>query len=84
MVSKCFNPVCSAPFLHLHVGKLFRFDTPSGQLRIDANAPKPIKKIEFFWLCEACATKFTLVPDTHAVVRMVALHAQVQAAVAAL
>jgi hypothetical protein len=84
MVSKCSNPLCSASFLYLHIGKLFRFDTPSEQGRTVGNAPKPFKKIEFFWLCEGCATKFTLVMDAQTVARVVALHAQARAAAAAL
>lgn len=52
--------------------------------RTGGNAPKPFKKIEFFWLCEACATKFTLVTDAHTVARVVALRAQARAATAAL
>jgi len=26
MISKCANPACSARFLYLHEGKLFRFE----------------------------------------------------------
>jgi hypothetical protein len=66
MVSKCANPVCSATFRYFHQGKLFRFDTPS---RLDrrcsmgnGDSPNPpLRRLEFYWLCENCVQKMTLV-----------------------
>jgi hypothetical protein len=81
MVSKCSNPACSASFLYLHTGKLFRFDTANGQRAADS--PRPPKKLEFFWLCEACVTEFTLIPDAAIGTRVVSLHQSARAAVAA-
>ena len=55
MLSKCANPGCRATFLYLHEGKLFRFDTSIQTLdRI------PVRRVEFFWLCEQCAQDLTL------------------------
>jgi hypothetical protein len=82
MVSKCSNSRCSASFLYLHTGKLFRFDTPNGKAGTDWDAPKPLNRVEFFWLCEACAMQFTLVTDANIGARVVALHTRAQAATA--
>ncbi|MBO0912375.1 MAG: hypothetical protein J2P13_11335 [Acidobacteria bacterium] len=68
MVSKCANPDCTAPFRYFHTGKLFRVETSSGLERRRAMGQsdeprKPIRRLEFFWLCEDCASKMTLVFD---------------------
>jgi hypothetical protein len=63
MLSKCSNPACSSPFLYLHRGKLFRMETSAGEeRRADfARAEKmPVRRLEYFWLCEECATRMTL------------------------
>ena len=65
MLSKCANPDCSAPFLYLHQGKLFRVDSEAvarGGLSL-GSAPepkKPPRRTEFFWLCGDCAAEMTL------------------------
>ncbi len=52
MLSKCANPLCSAPFRYLHEGRIFNIEVaawcedPSGD---------PSPKIEHFWLCGRCA-----------------------------
>lgn len=68
MVSKCANPECEAPFRYFHQGKLFRLETATGhdrrrELGVDSGLKKPLRRIEFFWLCENCATKMTLVSE---------------------
>ena len=68
MVSKCANPECSATFLYLHRGKLFRLETfgrmDRRRLLEDATgASKPMRRIEFYWLCEDCAEKVTVTFD---------------------
>jgi hypothetical protein len=68
MVSKCANPDCSASFRYFHEGKLFRVETSTGLERRramgqDSSPGKPIRRLEFFWLCEDCAAKMTLVFD---------------------
>ena len=54
MLSKCANPLCSASFLHLANGRLFRLETeppfPSSNAR----------ETEYFWLCEPCSAGMTL------------------------
>jgi len=84
MVSKCSNPRCSASFLYLHTGKLFRFDTPDGREAADWDAPKPINRVQFFWLCEACVMEFTLVKDAGLGARVVALQARARASASGL
>ena len=68
MVSKCANPNCSASFLYFHVGKLFRVDTSAGSdrrrsLGQDEFTDRPLRRVEFYWLCERCASKMTLLFD---------------------
>jgi hypothetical protein len=68
MVSKCANPECSAPFLYFHQGKLFRLETAGGQdrrrqLGAETGVSKPLRHLEFYWLCEACAETMTITFD---------------------
>jgi hypothetical protein len=63
MVAKCANPGCSATFLYLSRGRLFRWDTShvvSG-FGAEPQGQRPARRIEFFWLCEDCAPTMTLV-----------------------
>ena len=66
MVSRCANPNCVATFRYFHQGKLFRLETEAGfdrrrALGDDEAMKKPLRRIEFYWLCEECAKKMTLV-----------------------
>jgi len=54
MLAKCTNPSCSASFLHLAEGRLFRLDTGQTVDSSDARAT------EYFWLCESCSGKMML------------------------
>ena len=68
MVSKCANPGCSAPFLYLHQGKLFRMETDAVDAHSSASggdpeSKKPSRRIAFYWLCSACAAAMTLTYD---------------------
>jgi hypothetical protein len=66
MLSKCANPGCSAQFLYLHRGRLFRWETDSLAAgdQPGSGAEPGIKRsqrhVEFFWLCEDCARTVTL------------------------
>jgi len=65
MVSKCANPVCSEPFRYLHEGRLFRMEVdPPFAARTEAagwtDGKKPSRRLEFFWLCDSCASRMTL------------------------
>jgi hypothetical protein len=68
MVSKCANPECSTPFRYFHTGKLFRAEFSVGLDRRrtmgqDIQQSKPLRRLEFFWLCQDCAEKMTLIFD---------------------
>ena len=67
MVSKCANPECVASFRYFHQGKLFRVEVDVGVDRRrslgddDDEKKKHLRRIEFYWLCENCAGRMTLV-----------------------
>ena len=61
MVSKCANPACNVPFLYFHQGKLFRRQSAAALHRASPNeSRKPMRQLEFYWLCNDCAEKMTL------------------------
>lgn len=65
MISKCANPDCSAHFLYLHQGKLFRVlsgtdSAPERQMGVDPSVRKHAQRVEFFWLCPECASRLTV------------------------
>jgi len=64
MVSKCANPRCSAVFRYLQRGKLFGHEVPSPKSDETASNSEfrmSSRKIEFFWLCDDCASTMTLI-----------------------
>lgn len=66
MISKCANPACSAPFLYLHSGKLFRFEREAIEdkqplLGFDSTVRKHSTGVEFYWLCQNCSATLTLI-----------------------
>jgi len=66
MLSKCANPACSASFLYLRKGKLFRMETSAGyearpDFARDGDTKIPVRHLEYFWLCEECASRMTVV-----------------------
>jgi len=68
MLSKCANPDCSTPFRYFHLGKLFRVETSARlerrrTLGQDSSSEKTLRHLEFYWLCESCAEKLTVVFD---------------------
>ena len=74
MLDKCLNPECSRPFLYLRVGRLFRFERHP---RSHINTPEPAAVLgrnssEFFWLCENCASRYTLLIQPEGMIEMVA------------
>jgi hypothetical protein len=54
MLAKCTNPSCSASFIHLAEGRLFRLETEATLRSSKTNAT------EYFWLCERCSEDMTL------------------------
>jgi hypothetical protein len=65
MISKCANPQCSARFLYLHDGKLFRIERSSADVEflmgVDPTLQLRTAKVEYFWLCAKCASSMTLI-----------------------
>jgi len=78
MLSKCANPKCSANFLYLHEGRLFRSESAAGNpiVASDAGMKKSSRRIEFFWLCAKCAPKMTLIRDGEGVTVQAVAQAQ--------
>ncbi len=76
MLSKCANPACPSPFLYLHEGKLFRIHIDNSTtaseptVGMDPQAKKPVRRVEFFWLCQECSTKMTVSFEEGAGVRI--------------
>ena len=60
MLSKCVNYACSARFLYLHEGKLFKLETP---LSPHEALRGTNRRAEHFWLCERCAKVLTVVVE---------------------
>jgi hypothetical protein len=62
MLSKCANPSCLASFRYFHDGKLFRVETAvSGEGESNVMpAGKILRRTEFFWLCDRCASEMTV------------------------
>jgi hypothetical protein len=69
MLSHCANLQCSKPFLRLREGRLFLVETSVMAERTDLNGRagasqrKTPKRVEYFWLCDECAPRWTLVQD---------------------
>jgi hypothetical protein len=67
MLSRCANSDCRKPFLKLREGKLFLVETER-LTKPGESVPPPFVRarrarryVEHFWLCEACAERYTLV-----------------------
>jgi hypothetical protein len=67
MLYKCANESCNVPFRRLREGKLFQVETeyfggrsPSSTA---ARRTRPARRVEHYWLCDACAPFVTLTFD---------------------
>lgn len=67
MLYKCANQACNTPFRRLQEGKLFQVETeyfpgrgPAASVQRKA---RPGRRIEHYWLCDACSSFVTLVFD---------------------
>lgn len=69
MLSRCANSECSKPFLKLRDGKLFLVETERVPKPGESATPPFIRAkqqprcVEHYWLCNDCATRWTLVYD---------------------
>jgi hypothetical protein len=62
MLSKCANPECSTALQYLREGKVFKIESEADGPFV-VGSPKPVRRVEHFWLCGPCAEKMTLVYD---------------------
>lgn len=60
MVAKCANPSCSRTFHYLAEGRLFRLEADPALSLSDNPTFDGSKVVEYYWLCEPCATSMTL------------------------
>ena len=67
MLYKCANESCNAPFRRIREGKLFQVETeyfvsrrpsPTANRRV-----RPARRLEHYWLCDACSPFVTLTFD---------------------
>jgi hypothetical protein len=67
MLYKCANESCNTPFRRLKEGKLFQVETQYFTGRSSStNSTKrarPSRRIEHYWLCDACSPFVTLTFD---------------------
>jgi len=69
MLSHCENSQCSKPFLRLREGRLFLVETPGMTRQGGLTIPKvpllrkPPQRVEHFWLCDRCASVWTLIQN---------------------
>jgi len=79
MLSHCANSQCSKPFLRLREGKLFLVEaaceprpTEEGR-RLTPFVRKPPRRVEHFWLCDRCASIWTLIQNGNQGIALVPL-----------
>ena len=78
MLSQCANSQCGKPFLKLREGKLFVVEIDrvarSGEKipAAFASARRQQRSIEHFWLCDECATRWTLIYDRERGITLIA------------
>jgi hypothetical protein len=69
MLKKCANPACTAIFRYLREGKMFYVETEvfaTADLSFpNAERKKGSRRLEHYWLCEACCVHVTLTFDQH-------------------
>ncbi len=67
MLYKCANEACSTPFRRLREGKLFQVETEyfsgHGPAAESSRKTRKSRRIEHYWLCDACSPFVTLTFD---------------------
>ncbi len=67
MLYKCANESCNTPFRRLREGKLFQVETEyfarCGSSRNSGRKARPTRRVEHYWLCDACSPFVTLTFD---------------------
>lgn len=89
MLSRCANEQCCKPFLRLRDGKLFLVETERLTKPGQPVAPPFVRarqqqrQVEHYWLCDECATKWSLVYDRERGVALAPLRKPIATATAA-
>lgn len=79
MLSHCANSQCSKPFLRLREGKLFLVEATCEPRPIEDDrrstpfVRKPPRRVEHFWLCDQCASTWTLIQSGNQGIALVPL-----------
>lgn len=79
MLSQCANPLCRRPFLRLGEGKLFLVETGRVTGPGESAAPpfvrarKLQRRVEHYWLCDGCASEWTLLSDREHGIKLAAV-----------
>jgi hypothetical protein len=64
MLYKCANESCNTPFRRLREGKLFQVETEyfagRGPATNNGRKARPTRRVEHYWLCDACSPFVTL------------------------
>ena len=60
MIHECANPECHTPFHYLHDGKLFAIYRPATSVNSNTWPERTTGKVEFAWLCGACAERLSV------------------------
>ncbi len=67
MLYKCANQACNTPFRRLREGKLFQVETEyfpgRGPAASMPRKARPARRVEHYWLCDACSPFVTLTFD---------------------
>jgi hypothetical protein len=67
MLYKCANESCNTPFRRLREGKLFQveteYSTGRGPSTSTGRRARPARRLEHYWLCDACSPFVTLTFD---------------------
>jgi hypothetical protein len=75
MLKKCANPQCTASFMHLGQGRLFRLERNFAKVadsNLDSYKKHPAA-LEHIWLCDKCAGTMTVAVDRKRIVRVIPL-----------
>jgi hypothetical protein len=89
MLSQCANRQCCKPFLKLREGKLFLVETDRVSKPGESAAPPFVRArqqprhVEHYWLCDDCATEWTLIFDPNLGVALAPLRRPAATATAA-
>jgi len=68
MIATCANPACNEPFRYFRSGKIFMLE--ANYRDPGSRTDRSKRRIEYFWLCEACAPAMHLMRTTNGAVTL--------------